>query len=319
MKTHILLIDPIEKLAIKKDSSLLLALALKLLGHPVFLLFKEDLYFQNTKSLELNVYAFEGQMEPDSLYIKSFQTSDTPTSYSVNKSTLFHMRLDPPFNLSYLQSLWILQSLKMYEATVVNDSHGILLHNEKLYAYSQANKKFPSYLGTSKDKLVSFLEELCEQGQTDVILKPVDLFQGEGVTKLPMNFDLITEEFSKMITKYQGTIVVQPYIKMVEQGEIRSLYFDGKELGSIIKIPPQGSHLANIAQGAKYSKIKISPEHSSECARISKNLMADGIRWTAFDILGDMISEVNITCPGLLVEVSEANSKNLALEIAQHF
>ncbi|MFT6604708.1 MAG: glutathione synthase, partial [Bacteriovoracaceae bacterium] len=97
--------------------------------------------------------------------------------------------------------------------------------------------------------------------------------------------------------------------------EIRSIFFKGVEIGSIVKVPPKGSFLANIAQGATYSVAELNPVQKKNCAVLCEELSRVGADWLAFDILGDNISEVNVTCPGLLVEVSDAMKKNLAQEI----
>jgi len=111
--------------------------------------------------------------------------------------------------------------------------------------------------------------------------------------------------------------VAQPFGTEVSKGEIRSIYFRGKELGSILKVPPKGQFLANIAQGATFSLIELSPTQQNECQKICEELTPVGIDFIAFDILGDAIQEVNLTCPGLLVEVSEAKGENLAKSIIQ--
>ncbi|MCB9025237.1 MAG: hypothetical protein H6625_02895 [Bdellovibrionaceae bacterium] len=317
MTSHILLIDPLEKLNIKKDSSLFLALTLKEMGQKVFLLFPPSLYFQNSKTPQLEVYDFEGRFIPDSFYISEFMLSKNTQRLKLDNNITLHMRLDPPFDLKYLRTLWTLQALKMYGLNIINDSMGILANNEKLFAYSNAIKKFPSFLGESVEMLREFLFEQKQLGVKDVILKPVDLFQGVGVQKSPLDMDLVINIFIDMKKKYHGAVVVQPFAKNVEKGEIRATFFDNKEIGSILKIPPPGSHLANIAQGATFSKINLKPEVLLECQRINQKLADLGIRWTAFDILDDTLSEVNITCPGLLVETSIAHNQNLALTIAK--
>ncbi|MCB0357489.1 MAG: hypothetical protein KDD40_10795 [Bdellovibrionales bacterium] len=317
MTRHILIIDPIEKLVVKKDSSLMLALTLKQAGHDVYLTTVNHLSFQNTTAPQIEVFTFNGKFADDGCYLNEFSMDSQAQLLPVAANCCFHMRLDPPFDLKYLRTLWLLQALKLYKCQVVNDSEGILLHNEKLYAYTHAKEKFPSYLGQSERQLKSFLLEQKKQGVTDIILKPVDLFQGEGVEKHPLEMDTILQQFQKMKTKYQGAVIVQPYAKSVEQGEIRSIFFDNKELGSIIKIPPQGSHLANIARGAQFSAIELNPTLKQECLRINESLAKNGVRWTAFDILDNKISEVNITCPGLLVEVSFAMKRNLAADIIE--
>jgi glutathione synthase len=108
-------------------------------------------------------------------------------------------------------------------------------------------------------------------------------------------------------------------MKEVLKGEHRSLYFRGEHLGTIIKIPPQGDFLTNIAQGATYEESELSPKLQKLCHDISKDLEKDGIDFTAFDVLGDKITEMNITCPGLIVEVSYACKKNIATLLARAF
>jgi glutathione synthase len=98
----------------------------------------------------------------------------------------------------------------------------------------------------------------------------------------------------------------------VTKGEVRSLYFKQVEIGSILKVPKAGEFLSNIAQGATFTTHVLSDLSRSRCEAIVKELAAFGVDWIAFDILGDAITEVNITCPGLLVEVSYAHQKNLA-------
>ena len=129
----------------------------------------------------------------------------------------------------------------------------------------------------------------------------------------------ITEVFIRKVKEHNGAIVAQPFNKDVEKGEIRSLYFNGVELGSILKVPKSGEFLANIAQGASFHAIQLSSSLKTECDKICKDLMNEGVNWVAFDIMGESVSEVNITCPRLLVEVSYAHNKNFAKEIISKF
>ena len=149
-------------------------------------------------------------------------------------------------------------------------------------------------------------------------MKPLDLYQGYGVEKISINQLEIEKKFESKVKENNGPIVVQPFCKEVENGEIRALYFKGKELGSILKIPKKGEFLANIAQGADFHAIELSPIVKKECDRICIELMRDGVDWVAFDIMGEHVSEINITCPGLLVEVSFAHKKNLANDIIKN-
>ena len=308
---HILLIDPLEKLAVKKDSSLLFAHSLKEVGNEVFLLFENNLLFENISQKNLNVYKFNSSLKENSFYLEEFNLEDQ-MNVILNEDVVIHMRLDPPFDSRYLQYLWLLNTLKSSGAKIINDPNGILLNNEKILAYELKNS-IPTYIGRDEKQFLEFVEQI----QSDhLIFKPVDLYQGIGVEKVSVDANL-AKRFNDKVKELGSTVVVQPFIKQVEEGEIRSSFFMGEHMGSILKVPPKGEFLANIAQGAQFYKEELDSELLKECTSVCQNLRKQGIEWVAFDILGGKISEVNITCPGLVVEVSEAMQENIALKMSK--
>lgn len=316
-KRHIILLDKLEKLTIKKDSTLLFAHSLKLLGRDVLLLFEEDFYLTNHTAPHYRLYDFDSVLEDDGFYLKKFSLSGQKVS-QIGSTDLVHMRLDPPFDSRYLRICWMLKSLKKFGVDILNDPEGIILHNEKLLAYEQEEGSLESFVGSSQLDFLSFATRQKDRGIKSLILKPLDLFQGIGVEKIELDdLDRAKDDFKKKTLEFAGAVVAQPFVESIAKGEIRALYFKGVELGSIIKTPPQGSYLANIAQGAKFQKIDLNKTQKSRADLVCQELMKFGVDWVAFDILGDSLSEVNITCPGLLVEVSKAHNKNIGLEIAQ--
>ncbi len=315
---HILFIDPLEKLVPKKDSSLQLALTLKEMGKEVYLLFEKDFYFANHELPVFDCYEFRGAFVEHSPYLDNFFLEGSK-KVLLNEETILHMRIDPPFDTRYLKYLWMLKALKTkFGVKVVNDPEGILVHNEKMICYESAHA-VPTYVGSSNEGMLSFFHFLKDKAETNpaLIMKPIDLFQGIGVIKIEegTSKEEILRIFEEKKKEFNGSVVVQPFLKEVEQGEIRSIFFAGKELGSILKTPPKGQFLANIAQGATYEMVELSSSVKSECEEFCKDLMDKGVPWIAFDILGDKIQEANLTCPGLLVEVSSAMGENLAIPI----
>lgn len=311
---HILFIDPIEKLNPKKDSTLMLALTMKKEGVDVCLLFEKDFYLANKGELKLKVYDFQGEFQEDGCYLKDFSLGKEKV-ITLSKSDMIHMRIDPPFDTRYLRYLWMLRFYQENGVKVLNNPDGILKFNEKLHAYTQ-KMSLPTFVGSSTEGFKLFVEEIKKDNEF-IILKPLDLYQGFGVEKLALNDNQLIAKFDKKVVDHHGAIVAQPFCKEVVNGEIRSLYFKGVEIGSILKVPKAGEFLANIAQGASFHAIDLKPEVKKECDRICKELCEEGVDWVAFDILGDVVSEINITCPGLLVEVSYAHKKNLAKVILE--
>jgi glutathione synthase len=305
---HLLLIDPLEKLNTKKDSSLMLALQMQKRGIETYVLFESDFAIHNQGSQKLTVHNFKGEFKEDGIYLNSFELTQAKVIELKLGDTL-HMRLDPPFDSRYLRILWMLDHLVHLGVKIMNDPRGIMHFNEKLYAY-RSQGATPSFIGQNLKLAQEFVASLS----TDtIILKPLDLFSGIGVEKLRSH--QWEKRFEEKVKELAGPVILQPFIEEVTKGEIRSIYFKGQELGTIIKLPKAGEFLSNIAQGATFRAAPLSQVARERAEPIVKELLEHGVDWVAFDILADTISEVNITCPGLLVEVSFAHQKNLADEI----
>ncbi len=304
---QLLLIDPIEKLNTKKDSSFMLALALQRRGIETYVFFEKDFAIHNQGVQKLTVHSFEGRFKEDGFYMESFKTTGQK-EIELNHSDVIHMRLDPPFDSRYLRVLWMLDHLSQNGIQVVNNPRGIMLFNEKLYAYRKEGS-VASFVGSNVKLAAQFVSSLHPKPSA-LILKPMDLYSGIGVEKLPSTG--WEERFEEKVNELNGPVIVQPFVAAVTKGEIRSVFFKGEELGTILKMPKEGEFLSNIAQGATFKAHPLSDISRSRCNAIVKELAQYGVDLVAFDILGDAVTEVNITCPGLLVEVSYAHQKNLA-------
>lgn len=304
---HLLLIDPVEKLNVKKDSSFMLALAMQRRGIECYVFFEKDFAVHNQGVQKLTVHSFKGELKEDGIYMSAFETTGSKV-IELNSTDMIHMRLDPPFDSRYLRILWMLDDLAEKGIQVLNHPRGIMLFNEKLYAY-RCEGSVASFVGSNVKLAAQFVQNL-EPKPSALILKPLDLFSGIGVEKLPVTG--WEERFAEKVNELNGPVIVQPFIEAVMQGEVRSLYFKGIEIGTILKTPKDGEFLSNIAQGATFSAYTLSETSRQRCEKIAVELKAFGVDWLAFDILGDAVTEVNITCPGLLVEVSYALKKNLA-------
>jgi len=307
---HFFFIDPIEKLNVRKDSSLMLALSMQRRGIEAFVFFESDFSIQNQGDQKIDAYSFEGTLEENEIYLKSFHLK-SKKRFVLTKSDTIHMRLDPPFDSRYLRILWMLDFWKQKGINVINNPRGIMNFNEKLYAYGTEGAT-PSFVGESAELAKEFLEGLGPMCK-EVILKPMDLYSGIGVEKLSLSH--WEKRFQEKRLELKGPIIVQPFVEAVKEGEVRAIYFKQQEIGSILKIPKSGEYLSNIAQGATFKSTNLSHTARKKCEKIMNELSSHGVDWAAFDILGDAISEVNITCPGLLVEVSYAYKKNLADQI----
>ena len=184
MKKHkiLFLIDPLEKLNIKKDSSLFWALSLKQMGYQVFILFVKDFYIQNSSPMTFKLYEFEGKILPN-LYIDHLTLLETK-KIEIEQDDTIVMRLDPPFNESYLHVLWLLEFCASRGINISNSSKGILTQQEKLSAYSLTlDQTINSFVGMLGDDSLRYLKKLISEGYKDFVIKPLNSFSGIGVYK----------------------------------------------------------------------------------------------------------------------------------------
>ena len=308
---HIFFVDPLEKLTIKKDSSLILALALQEAGAEVWLLFEKDFYYSNEKQEPLFALSpFVGEWDKDGFYLDQF-TLQKKVNRPFRATDTLHMRIEPPFDKRYLNHLWMLRGIQQRTGIkIVNSPEGLLLYNEKISAYLRESS-VDSFVGDAPDQFSDFAQRLRKNGFEEIVLKPLDLFQGEGVEKISLAAPYLVEKFCRKTLQAGGPIVAQPFLEDIYKGEIRSIFFNGREIGNLLKIPRRGDFLSTVARGASCHPTTLNPGQRRICEQTALELQQFGIRWIAFDLLGDSLQEINITCPGLLPEISRAAEKRL--------
>ncbi|MBT3981356.1 MAG: hypothetical protein HOE90_08380 [Bacteriovoracaceae bacterium] len=315
----IIYLNNLEKLVIQKDSTLLFALTLKENGVDTYLLFEDDFYYSNMDGNQFKMHPFSGSYGSDTFYVDQFDVGEAE-SLTLDAGDNFFMRLDPPFDLRYMRSLWYQNLFSEKGVNFHNHPLGVMANNEKLVAYG-SEYSHPSFVGGSVDQFLNFTQKMKDTGFASLIIKPLDLYQGIGVEKVSLSIS--EEELKKLFIdraeSFGGSLVVQPFIEKITSGEVRSTFYKGAEVGSILKVPKEGSYLANIAQGATFSRYELTESERASCQYFCEKLMKQGVDWLAFDLLDGKVSEVNITCPGLLVETSKAYGVNLCEKIVGLF
>ena len=313
---HIFFIDPIKKLTIKKDSSLILAMALQNAGEEVLLLFENNFFYSNKKEPAYSLSTFSGEWDSDGFYLTHFALQKEEAR-PFHHADILHMRLEPPFDKRYLNYLWMLQGVSERTGIkIINSPEGLLLYNEKISAYQLANP-VDSFVGSATNEFSAYTKRLKQKGVEEIVLKPLDLYQGEGVEKMSLGQHDLMEKFEEKTRQSAGPVVAQPFLPEVYQGEIRSIFFNGRELGSMLKIPREGDFLSTVARGASCHPTTLTSAQRQNCEQTAHKLRESGVQWIAFDILGNSIQEVNITCPGLLPEISLVNRERLVNRIVQ--
>lgn len=292
------IMDPFEKLdKLDEDTSCSLILECLRRGHEVFYLQVPDLKLRSGKVFGTASKILERKGNSFLL--------DPPVEICLNKLQAIFMRKDPPFNLDYLYTTYILE----YSAPclVINNPRGIRDVNEKLYVLNFPEIAPQSMVTKNPGDLKKFLLQLGGK----MIIKPLNRCSGEGILYLQEN-DINLNSLLEMATE-RGTrfVIAQEYLPEVKNGDKRILLLEGEPIGAMCRIPPPDDYRANIHRGARFFKAEITTQDRKICHKLASRLVRDGIYFAGVDIIGEKVVEVNVTSPAGIPEINKLNQTHL--------
>lgn len=276
---QLFILDPIEKLNLKLDTSLRLAFALAQ---------------KNSKTLFCEQNDFSLGSTGAAVYARAFNFKNSAQEFSlgekqridIQKISAIHLRKDPPFDLSYLELLWKLEVIaRKYPVKVWNNPRSVAACNEKLTVMRFPEETIPSFFpAESETQNIPFACEEC-------VCKPLNFHGGRGVEKRTM----------QPLKDLPVSQLLQPFLKQVHEGEVRAFCAFGEPLAWALKKPKEGDFLANTARGATLHSFEPSIEIKKRAAKVAETLWReDQLAFVGFDIIGGLISEINLTSPRLL-------------------
>jgi glutathione synthase len=218
------------------------------------------------------------------------------------------MRKDPPFDLEYVVSTWLLSSAVREGARVFNAPDAIRDHNEKLAIAEFPQFCVPTEVTREAARLQAFIDE-----HRDVVVKRLDVMGGENVFRVRAddpNRNVIVEIMS------QGggrTVMAQRFIPEIAQGDKRVILIDGKILPHCLaRIPRPGESRGNLAAGARGEAQPVSARHREIAAAMGPALAARGLLFVGLDVIGDWLTEVNVTSPTGFREIHDQTGHDVA-------
>ena len=211
------------------------------------------------------------------------------------------MRKDPPFDMEYVASTWLLGEAERQGARVFNAPRAIRDHNEK-YAIAEFPRfTVPSLVARRMDELQSFVDE-----HGDVVLKRLDGMGGAGIFRVrhdDPNRNVIVETISSLGTR---SVMAQRYIGAIAEGDKRVLLIDGAIVPHCLaRIPKAGESRGNLAAGARGVAQPVSARHREIAAEIGPLLARRGLLLVGLDVIGDWLTEINVTSPTCFREIQD--------------
>jgi glutathione synthase len=220
------------------------------------------------------------------------------------------IRKDPPFDQEYLYATLLLELVRG-RTVLVNDPRGIRDANEKLYTLHFARHSPRSTVTADRTRILSFVDEVGGRA----VIKPLDGAGGAGVLLLEKGdrnsraiIDLLTGEGRRMI-------MLQEYLPAVRQGDKRVLLLDGAPLGAINRVPRADDLRSNIHVGGTVVPTEITQEEHAVIESIAPRLRADGLVFVGLDMIGGKLTEVNVTSPTGIQELSRHVGREVAADV----
>jgi glutathione synthase len=296
------IIDPIETLKAYKDTTVSMMRAAQARGHAVSVCEQTSLAWR------------DGEVTAESARIVLSERDDDWYRAEQNERRTLQsfdavlMRKDPPFDLEYVTSTWLLSAAERRGARVFNAPGAIRDHNEKLAIFEFPRFVAPTLVSRDPAQLHAFID-----AQLDVVVKRLDVMGGENIFRVRAedpNRNVIIET---MALGGERSVMAQRYIPEIRDGDKRILLIDGKPVPySLARIPKPGESRGNLAAGGRGVAQPLSPRDQQIAEGLGAALAARGLLLVGLDVIGDWLTEVNVTSPTCFREIQDQTGLDVA-------
>ncbi len=235
-------------------------------------------------------------------------TSDT-TTLPLAEAKIVLLRQDPPFNMAYISSTYILERLPK-STLVLNNPTSVRNAPEKLLVTEWPDLTPPTLITTDKEMATAF-----RQAQGDVVLKPLYGHGGAHVFHVQAGDGNFNGLFDLLLQHEQTPIIVQRYLPAVRQGDKRIILLNGLPIAALNRVPPQGQVRANTASGGTPELASLTEHDKKICAQIGPRLRELGLVLVGIDVIGEYLTEINVTSPTGLVLLNKLGHTQLERQI----
>ncbi|MEZ5913286.1 MAG: glutathione synthase [Paracoccaceae bacterium] len=297
--------DPIGAVNIDADSTFRIALEAQARGHRLFFYTPDRLSYREGRVLARG-WPIEVRREQG-----NHVSYGTETEVDLAEWDVVWLRQDPPFDMGYITTTHILQMIHP-RTLVVNDPFWVRNYPEKLLVLNFPDLTPPTLIARD---LATIREFKARHG--DVILKPLYGNGGAGVFRLDPNDRNLASLYELFTGINREPLIVQKYLPAVTKGDKRVILVDGEPIGAINRVPAEGETRSNMHVGGRPEKIALSDRDREICARIGPLLREKGQIFVGIDVIGDWLTEINVTSPTGIQELERFDGTNAAERIWQ--
>lgn len=296
-----IVMDPIQSINYLKDTSLSILLAAQRQGFKLFYMEQQDLFLENGVPF--------AEMQP----LRVFDSPDCwhelggRSAVPLAELTVILMRKDPPFDSEFIYSTYILEAAEKLGTLVVNKPQSLRDCNEKVFATAFPQCTPPLLVSRSIKRLKDFF-----RSHQDVVFKPLDGMGGTSIFRVKaddQNLNVILETLTQYGTQ---TIMAQKYLPEITDGDKRVLIVDGEVVPyCLARIPSASDFRGNLAAGGQGQVRPLSDRDRWIAEQVAPALVERGLLFVGLDIIGDYLTEINVTSPTCVQEIDRAQNTTI--------
>ncbi len=285
--------DPVDKIDIDKDTTFVLMLEAQRRGHEIYFMELDDLF---TRGGLLHGRYRQLQLARATPH---YELGDFKTAALEDFDSIW-MRKDPPFDMKFFFATHLLSLIDPRKCFVMNNPKGLREANEKLYALRFPEQIPQTLVSSNIERFKSFMSELGGE----MIVKPLDGCGGSGVFYLNEQ-DRNTNSILEAATDNGRRLIMgQRYLPEIRQGDKRIIVLNGTPLGAVLRVPLESETRGNIRVGGTCVKAEVTARDQEICAALAPLLRTDGLYFVGLDVIGSFLTEVNVTSPTGIQEIN---------------
>ena len=297
--------DKIESVSFNSDSTISIIKSLQDKSE-VKLILPESLHKTSD-----NIFATVCNVRIGSLRRNEY-TIEKKYKINLNKLDCIFFRKDPPINQEYITMLQLLKELEFQDTLILNSPTALLHLNEKVLGYNLSKPKIPTVIGNDYKEIKKLLERYNE-----IVLKPLNLMAGNGIIKIQNKKGSIN--LIKDYLKKYKVAVAQKYLRAIKNGDNRIIIYNGiVEKNILTRYPPENDFRANTAFGGNYEISQIKKKYIPLIDEIAAYLNYHGIFFAGIDMIGQYITEINITSPTGIQQIGNGLPTKIANQLLKN-
>ena len=299
--------DPIADINVKKDTTLAMLLAAQRRGWELYYMEQSDLSLDQGLA-RATVRRLSVEDNPESWF-----EVGSPQDIALSDLDVVLMRKDPPFDMDFIYSTYILEAAQREGTLVVNDPRSLRDCNEKLFATQFPQCCPPLIVAASAARLKAFHAE-----HGDVIFKPLDGMGGASILRVKAGDPNLSVIIETLTDHGRQQIMAQKFLPEIVDGDKRILMVDGvpAEFG-LARIPMSGETRGNLAAGGSGVAMPLTDRERWICSQVAPVLREKGLLFVGLDVIGDYLTEINVTSPTCVRELDRAHQLDIAGDLME--